>query len=78
MTDPTTMITLSVAALSGLAMASLAALKGWHGWLEYKRLELGGRQAFGEQTPSPTSRIELADLKERVRKLEGIAAGVDL
>lgn len=78
MSDPTTLIALSLAALTGLGMASLAALKGWHGWLELKRLEIGGRASAGEFTPSPTSRIELADLKERVRKLEGIAAGVDL
>jgi hypothetical protein len=29
-------------------------------------------------TPAITSRIELADLRERLRKLEAIAAGVDL
>ena len=28
--------------------------------------------------PPATGRIELADLKERVRKLEAIAAGIDL
>jgi hypothetical protein len=28
--------------------------------------------------PSPTQRIEIADLKERIKKLEAIAAGVDL
>jgi hypothetical protein len=30
------------------------------------------------QPPSATARIEIADLKERIRKLEAIAAGVDL
>lgn len=78
MTDPTIVVALAIAGLAGLGMASLAALKGWHGWLELKRLELGGRRADADYAPSPTSRIELADLKERVRKLEGIAAGVDL
>jgi hypothetical protein len=28
--------------------------------------------------PPATGRIELADLRERVRKLEAIAAGIDL
>ncbi len=78
MSDLPNLIALSAAVLAGLGMASLAALKGWHGWLELKRLEIAGRQSGGEFPTSPTSRIELADLKERVRKLEGIAAGVDL
>lgn len=78
MTDPTTIATFCVAGLAGLGMASLVALKGWNGWLELKRLELTAKPAGRELPPSPTSRIELADLKERVRKLEGIAAGVDL
>lgn len=78
MSDPMTLIALSVTGLIALGMASLAALKGWHGWLELKRLEIGGRPMGSENMASPTARIELADLKERVRKLEGIAAGVDL
>ena len=45
--------------------------------LNAKLGEIAGRHG-GPAAPSPTSRIELADLKERVRKLEGIAAGVDL
>ena len=32
----------------------------------------------GNSPPSSAARIELADLRERVRKLEAIAAGVDL
>ena len=78
MTDPTIAFALSGAGLAGLGMASLAALKAWNGWLELKRFELVGGNSAREGAPSPTSRIELADLKERVRKLEGIAAGVDL
>lgn len=76
MTDPN-VITLALAALAGLGIATLAALKGWTAWLDVRRLEIsgGGRKHIA---PSPASRIELADLKERVRKLEGIASGVDL
>lgn len=77
MINSTITIALAVAALAGLGIATLAALRAWTGWLDLKRLELGrgGREPIG---PSPTARIELADLRERVRKLEGIAAGVDL
>jgi hypothetical protein len=63
--------------IAGLGTASWAALKGWQGWLELKRLELS--QGFNQPVPTNTgNRIELADLRERVRKLEAIAAGIDL
>lgn len=78
MTDPNLIIAVAGSGLAGLGLAIFAGLKGWQGWLDLKRLELG---AGGHASPaplSPTSRIELADLKERVRKLEQIAAGVDL
>ena len=77
MTDPTIVLALAGAALAGLGMASAALLRGWRDWLDVRRLEIAGRHG-DPAAPSPTSRIELADLKERVRKLEGIAAGVDL
>ena len=66
-------------ALIGLGIAAAAALKGWQGWLELKRLELasGGPRA-DLATGLPGGRIELVDLKERVRKLELIASGIDL
>jgi hypothetical protein len=68
-----------LAALTGLAMFSLAALRGWQGWLtlKHRELELNARVQEGA-VPSAMQRIELADLKERLRKLEAIAAGVDL
>ena len=63
--------------LAGLGIAIVAALKGWQGWLEIKRLEIA--RGVGEGLmPSGGGRIEIADLKERVRKLEAIAAGIDL
>ncbi|WP_129791119.1 hypothetical protein [Sphingosinicella sp. CPCC 101087] len=69
-------ITLSSFGLLALGIPTLAALKGWQGWLEVKRLELTGQ---GRQEPrsSAMDRIEIADLKERVRKLESIAACID-
>ena len=77
MTDPLTMMILAGGGLVGLAMVTAAGLKGWHGWLELKRLELRGGQEPGR--PSGTAeRIEMADLRERVRKLESLAACIDL
>ena len=68
---------ISAATLTGLGAASWAALKGWQGWLELKRFELS--QCSAERSlPATGGRIELADLRERVRKLEAIAAGIDL
>ncbi len=67
----------TTAAGLGLAAAGWAGLKAWNGWLELKRFEL--TQAFADPTLPPTGgRIEIADLKERVRKLEAIAAGIDI
>ncbi|MFM6950816.1 MAG: hypothetical protein ACKOW1_07335 [Novosphingobium sp.] len=56
-----------------------ATLKGWQGWLSLKLRELEA-QRTGPDTgnSSGMARIEIADLKERIRKLEAIAAGVDL
>jgi hypothetical protein len=79
-----TLISLAVTGLIGLSALVLAAhflLKGWQGWLDLKKLELAsGHQPQHDDTgPGPTGgRIELADLKERVRKLEAIASGIDL
>ncbi|WP_242128406.1 hypothetical protein [Sphingobium sp. Sx8-8] len=77
MQDPLITFTLAAAGLSGLAIIALTALRGWNGWLELKRAELA-RRAEDTAPPSTATRIEVADLKERIRKLEAIAAGVDL
>ncbi|WP_066720375.1 hypothetical protein [Sphingomonas pituitosa] len=78
--DPQLTITLAVSGLAGLGMITAAALSGWRGWLALKHRELVElrRPEPTATMPSPASRIELADLKERIRKLEAIAAGVDL
>lgn len=77
MQDPYLYLTLAATALAGLAILATASLRGWNGWLEFKRAELGRR--FEEAAPPTASaRVEVADLKERIRKLEAIAAGVDL
>jgi hypothetical protein len=75
--DPLTIGVLSASIIVGLAGASLAALKAWGGWLELKKMEL--TQVAGDRGLPPASgRIEMADLKERIRKLEAIAAGIDI
>lgn len=77
MTDPYLNLTIALAGLAAIGIISLTTLRGWRGWLDLKRVEL--QQARMESaTPSAGSRIEVADLKERIRKLEAIAAGVDL
>ncbi len=75
--EPMMIALLSASILAGLGAASWAALKGWQGWLELKRFELT-HAAGGKSLPPAGGRIEIADLRERVRKLEAIAAGIDL
>lgn len=73
-------LTVAAASLAGLGMVTAAALSGWRGWLALKHEQIAGHPS-GDSTPSvpsAASRIEIADLKERIRKLEAIAAGVDL
>ncbi|MEV4935646.1 MULTISPECIES: hypothetical protein [unclassified Sphingobium] len=77
MQDPLNTLTLAIAGLSGLIIVTAAALRGWNGWLDLKRAELA-RGTEGAAPPSTATRIEVADLKERIRKLEAIAAGVDI
>lgn len=76
MTDVSTLI-LAATSLVGLALAAVASLKGWQAYLDYKRLELASHVGDAHLPPAG-GRIEIADLKERVRKLEAIAAGIDL
>ena len=75
--DPLTIGMISGSVIAGLGGASVAGLKAWNGWLELKKMEL--TQVGCERgLPPATGRIEIADLRERVRKLEAIAAGIDL
>lgn len=75
--DPTTIGMVSASVLAGLGAASWAGLRAWNGWLDLKRFELTHDPA-DRTLPPATGRIELADLRERVRKLEAIAAGIDI
>ena len=67
--------------LAALAITAGAALLGWQGWLALKNRELDLRSPppmMERGSPEGMARIEIADLKERIRKLEAIASGVDL
>jgi hypothetical protein len=75
--DPISVGLIGASILFAMGLGCVAGLKGWQAWLDFKRLDLASQT--GEQgLPPATGRIELADLKERVRKLEAIAAGIDI
>ena len=63
--------------LAGTGMLCFTALRAWRGWLELRREELAAERREPE-LPEPGARIEMADVRERLRKLEAIARGVDL
>jgi hypothetical protein len=75
--EPLTVALIGASVLLAMGLACVAGLRGWQAGLDYKRLELAS-QTGDLGLPPATGRIELADLKERVRKLEAIAAGIDL
>ena len=75
--EPLSVAMLGASILLAITLACVAGLKGWQARLDYKRLELAS-QTGDHGLPPATGRIELADLKERVRKLEAIAAGIDI
>ena len=77
MHEPFFYLSMAAAGLAALVIVALAGLRGWAGWLDLKRAELARRLDDGTP-PSASARIAVADLRERIRKLEAIAAGVDL
>ena len=77
MFEPT--MTIAAASLVGLCVVAYALLKAWHGWLALKQGELDSSSGEIEGgVGNSAARIEIADLKERIKKLEAIASGVDL
>ena len=69
----------TVGVLAGIAMLCIAGLIAWRGWLDLRRDEMAGGRPTAEAEESQTgARIEMADVRERLRKLEAIARGVDL
>lgn len=67
---------MAVTTLVGCTVLGLIGLKGFTAWIDLKRAELGG--GIPASAPTAGQRIDVADLKERVRRLEAIAAGVDI
>jgi hypothetical protein len=78
MDNPMFYLTVSLTTLAAIALIAVAGLKGFTAWIDLKRTELGTARGPVEPHASTGNRIEIADLKERLRKLEAIAAGVDL
>lgn len=83
MMEPTLVIALT--SLFGICVVAFALLRAWQGWLELKRQEFERNGTTHHHSPEieggasvGAARIELSDLKERIRKLEAIASGVEL
>lgn len=73
----------SLLILSGATLAAIGLVAGfaawaWAGWLRLRARELELIRGDSGDLLAIGQRIDLADLKERIRKLEAIAAGVDL
>jgi hypothetical protein len=70
---------LAATSLAITAIVCLAGLRAWNGWLSLKRLELDRcRPADHREDDGEIGlRIELAAVRERLKKLEAIASGVE-
>jgi hypothetical protein len=74
------LVVLSGTGLLALGIITAVAAWSWRGWLElqHHRFETGGPTPRAQDFPAVGARIDLADMKERIKKLEAIAAGVEL
>ena len=68
----------AAAALAITAMLCFCAGRAWRGWLDLKRLELAAASEAEAPEADVGVRIELAAVRERLKKLEEIASGVEL
>ncbi|MFM9978168.1 MAG: hypothetical protein ACKVOP_09035 [Sphingomonadaceae bacterium] len=66
---------IALTALAGTTILAMIALRAFRAWIDLKHAELHQRHPG---VPTTSQRIDIADLKERIRKLEAIAAGVDI
>ena len=77
--DPVFTLTLAATALAAIGIVTAASLNGFKQWVGLKQAELATHSLVpGPGLPQTAARIDIADLKERIRKLEAIAAGVEL
>ena len=74
MSDPAALIALASTGTIAVAMTSVAALRGWEDWLELRRQQLGAGKPPAGSAPG-ARRLDLADSRDRVRRLEAIANG---
>lgn len=81
--DPILVVALT--SLVGITLVVFALLRAWQDWLALKNRELDNlaprrsdEAQENHQLSVGAARIELADMKERIKKLEAIASGVEL
>ena len=70
MTDPAALLALASTGTLALGVTAAATLKAWHEWLELRRMQIEKTKGRGSGR-----RAELAELRERVKRLEVIANG---
>ena len=81
MMDLTAIALAGTLGLVALLLSGHFLSRAWAGWLDLKRIELTSAGPRADQPVASANggeRIELADLKSRIRKLEAIASGIDL
>ena len=76
MTDSGDLVLVLAMLLAGVALLSFALLRGWEDWLRLRRLELSATDPR-PRASAAGQRLELIDLKDRVKRLEAIANGVE-
>lgn len=78
MSDPALMLSMASAGTLAIGLTATAALRGWQEWLDLRRLEIGARGGPGRgRGRSGARRPEIVELKDRVRRLEAIANGLE-
>ena len=70
MSDPASLLVLGSTLTVGVGVIAAATLSGWQQWLELRRADIEREGA--RRSPRGT---ELAELRERVKRLEAIANG---
>jgi hypothetical protein len=68
----------AAAGLAATALLCLTGLRAWRDWLQLRREELGRAGPSADPHGEVALRIELAAVKERLKRLEAIANGVEL